>query len=118
MAKKRPGIIHYFDMYPALKQLSDEQLGKIYRASMEYGINEIVPEFSADPLLNFAWGIMRSRIDADAVSYQEKTGSSLYSTYCREAKKKGVDPVSYNFWSELSVEAQRKVYEKLSNDIV
>ena len=105
-------------MYPALNQLNDEQLGKLYRASMEYGISESAPDFHEDPFLSFAWGIMKSRIDADAISYQEKTGSSLYSTYCREAKKKGIEPVSYSFWSELSVEAQRKVYEALSNDTV
>ena len=117
MSKKRPGIIHYFDMYPSLKQLSNEQLGKLYRASMEYGISLSIPDFSDDPFLNFAWGIMQQRIDADDAAYREKTGSSLYSTYCREAKKKGLEPVSYSFWSELSSETQRKMYESVSNGI-
>lgn len=117
MAKKRPGIIVYFDMYEALKQLSYEQLGRLFLAMMEYGDKGTIPDFGDDCFLRFAWEIARMRIDVDGMSYQEKTASNLYGTYCREAKKKGMEPVSYSFWSELTPEAQRKFYESLSNDI-
>lgn len=117
MAKKRPGIIIYFDMLPALDQLSDEQLGKVHRASLHYAANGTIPDFNDEPFLKFVWELKKARIDADGISYQEKAASNLFGTYCREAKKRGIEPVSYSFWSELSADAQRKMYENLSNDI-
>lgn len=117
MAKIAPGVIVYYDMIPAIEDLNDEQLGRLLRAMLRYGHEGVLPNFIDDPLLNLMWKVVQPRIDANACSYQVKAGNALYSTYCREAKKKGIEPVSYDFWNELSADAQRKVYENLSNGI-
>lgn len=118
MAKKRPGVIVYFDTKPAMKRLSYEQKGKLFDAILEYGELGTVPDFSGDLFLQLAWEFTYPRIDSDGESYQKKIGSNFYGVYCREAKKKGVDPISFEIWNGLSNEAQQKVYDALSNSIV
>ena len=108
----------YFDTRPAMKRLSYEQMGRLYEAILDYGELGVVPNFSEDPYLQFAWDFVYPRIDSDGESYQKKVSSNFYGVYCREAKKKGVEPVPFDVWNGLTNEAQRKIYDDLSNDIV
>lgn len=115
--KKRPGVILYFDTKPAMKRLNKEQKGELLDAILEYGEFGTFPDFNKDPYLQLAWDFIYPRIDKDGESYQKTVSNNLYGTYCREAKKKGVEPVSFDFWENLSPDAQRKFYESLSNAI-
>ena len=42
---KRPGIMLYFSVRPALKRLSAEQKGLLYDAILDYGESGLLPEF-------------------------------------------------------------------------
>lgn len=117
MAKKRPGVILYFDTKPAMKRLNKEQKGSLLEAILEYGEFGIMPDFHNDPYLQLAWDFIYPRIDSDGEAYMKKVGSNFYGVYCREAKKKGVEPIAFEIWNSLSNEAQQKIYDNLSNGI-
>ena len=103
----RPGMVFYFDIIPALKYLSNEQKGKLFEAMLEYGMNDKSPDFSDDPLLGMAWCFVGPRIDRDGESYGEKKEQRKYATYCREAKKNNITPLTYDEWKKCS-EDERK----------
>ena len=117
MAKKRPGVILYFDTKSAMKLLNKEQKGELLDAILEYGEYGTSPDFNADPYLQLAWEFIYPRIDSDGEAYGKKISTNFYGTYCREAKKKGIDPISFDLWNDLSTEAQRELYNRVSNDI-
>ena len=103
----RPGMVFYFDIIPALKYLSNEQKGKLFVAMLEYGMNDKSPDFSDGPLLGMAWCFVGPRIDRDGESYGEKKEQRKYATYCREAKKNNITPLTYDEWKKCS-EDERK----------
>lgn len=61
---KRPGIMLYFEVRPALRRLSDEEKGRLFEAILDYGENGILPIF--DGCLGVAWDFIQPRIDADS----------------------------------------------------
>lgn len=101
-----------------MKRLNYEQKGKLFDAMMDYGEFGEVPDFSKEPYLQLAWDFVYPRIDSDGESYQKKVSTNFYGVYCREAKKKGIEPIPFDIWNSLTNEAQRKIYDELSKDIV
>ena len=108
MAKARPGVMLYFDIMVAMKRLKKEQKGDLFDAIMYYGRDGIEPDFHSDPFLQFAWDLIRPRVDADGISYQEKTNEGKYGAYKKKALNLGVAPISYATWCELD-EQERKM---------
>lgn len=51
--KKRQGIKLYYDLFPALQGLTNEEKGILFTAIMDYAEYDIVPEF--DGALKIAW---------------------------------------------------------------
>lgn len=118
VAKKRPGVIVYFDTRSAMKRLNYEQMGRLYEAILDYGEFGKQPDFDNDPYLQLAWDFTYPRIDSDGEAYGKKIESNKYGVYCREAKKRGIEPIPYESWRELNPKAQKAIYDNLSNDIV
>ena len=104
---EKPGVVLYFDVLPALKFLSNEQMGKLFKAILEYGESERTPDFADDPLLGMAWCFVGPRIDRDGESYGEKKEQRKYAVYCREAKKCNVTPMVFDEWRR-STDKDRK----------
>lgn len=67
--KGRPGVMMYFDIRPGLEPLTAEEKGILFDAIMDYAELGTLPEF-ASPALRIAWGFIQSRIDSDAVRYE------------------------------------------------
>lgn len=98
----------YFDIRPALKFLSNEQLGLLFVAILEYGECGVLPDFT-DPLLNMAWSFVLPRIDRDAEAYDDKIEQRRYAGYCSASRKKKIEPISYDEWKELTEEARKQL---------
>lgn len=104
----RPGVMFYFDIRPALKFLSNEQMGLLFVAILEYGESGVLPDFK-DPLLNMAWSFVLPRIDRDAEAYDDKVEQRRYAGYCSAVRKKKMEPISYDDWKEATEEARKQM---------
>lgn len=104
----RPGVVLYFDVLPALKYLEINQMGRLFQAILEYGENGKIPDFSDDPILGLAWCFIGPRIDRDGESYGEKQDQRKYAVYCREAKKNGVAPLSFDNWKNCPEDERKR----------
>lgn len=99
---EKPGVVLYFDVLPALRFLTNEQKGRLFEAILEYGESEKIPDFSDDPLLGVAWCFVGPRIDRDGEIYGEKKEQRKFASYCREAKKNGAVPLTFDEWKTAS----------------
>lgn len=99
--KKRPGVMLYFDIIPAIKLLSDEEKGILFDAILSYGETGIEPEL--DGKLAMAWVFIQQSSDRDAVRYAEKVLKTKYASYCRITKCKDPDAslLSFRDWKEF-----------------
>lgn len=69
MAKKR-SFPCYLDYAEHLKLLTDEECGKLWLAMFKYEEAKTIPEFSG--ALQMAFSFIRSQMDRDRESYEEK----------------------------------------------
>ena len=107
---KRPGVMVYFSMRPSLNFLNDEQLGKLFRAMLDYAEYGTKPDF-IDPLLGMAWSFVSSGIDRDWESYIEKVDKRKYATYCREAQKRQLEELPFEEWRVLYDDERKRLLE-------
>ena len=115
MAKK-PGVMLYFDSLRFVPDLTLEDCGRLFRAILAYSEFGEVPEFTGE--LRIAWVTVKPKIDHDAEQYERKSRNNAYSTYCRETKKQGKEPVDKEtFISHYEFESNDiERYRTTSND--
>ena len=65
MADDKKSFVVYHDIKAILDKLSDEQVGKLFRAMVNQSMGEIVPEFD-DLVLDIAFTPIRQQMDRDA----------------------------------------------------
>ena len=94
MAKERPGFMLYHDWIACMKPLSNEQIGKVMRAALEYSKDGVIPNLEDDPIAFIVWTLIQQNIDRDVERYQAKCDVNAYSAYCRAAKERGETPIS------------------------
>lgn len=95
--KQRPGVMIYFDsIRPALKRLDNEQCGTLFRAILDYSEFEEISDLES--MTGMVFDLLRPKLDRDAERYEEGREQRQYATYCREAKKKGEQPQSFESW--------------------
>lgn len=97
MAEKKSFVIRHenaeqFDM------LTDEQLGKLFRAMYRFSESRVEPSFE-DPMLKMLFSIVRGQIERDAVKYEETCRNRA------ESGKKGGRPRKANGFTEKSKKA-------------
>lgn len=109
MAKKRPGVMLYFDMSPSVERMDIHQKAALLDAILRYGEFGEEPDFRNDPRLDVTWTFVRQRIDIDGAAYEEKCEKGRYATYVREAEKKQKTPLTYEAWREFSRDEQKKL---------
>lgn len=97
---KRSGIVIRFDICPALRELTDAEVGQLFRALLEYGQTGVLPGFQ-DRTLRTVWRQLQARADQDAAKYSKKCLDSRFAVYCREAEKKGQIPLPRDEWVQL-----------------
>lgn len=67
--KQPPGVMLYFTLYEAVKELSDTELGALTRALMEYGLYGVLPSFSG--AMAVAWNFIKGNADRDYQRYRD-----------------------------------------------
>ena len=95
----KPGVMLYFDVRPCLKRLSAEEKGRLFEAILEYGENGEDPGFEG--MLGIAWDFIQPSIDRDSDRYALQVSQKRYAAFVRDAKKKGVEVMSFEKWSAL-----------------
>ena len=109
VAKKRPGVVLYFEMSPAVERMNTEQKAALLDAILRYGEYGIEPDFHEDPRLDTTWSFIKQRIDQDGDAYEKKCEKARHAVYVREAEKKGKPPLSLEAWREFSEEEKKKL---------
>ena len=94
--KQKPGVMLYFDIRPAIQRLNMVQRGELLTAILDYAEFGIVSELG--DMTGICFDLMRPKIDHDDERYEEVGLKKRYATYCREAKKDGEVPVSFEEW--------------------
>lgn len=94
---ERPGVMFYFDLEPALKMLSNEEAGQLFKASMEYVHYGLAPEF--DGLVAMAWSFVRPKLDRDGEQYKNKILQQSWKGYISRIKDESERP-SFDEWYE------------------
>lgn len=107
--KKKPGVLIYFDIAPAIKSLTDEQAGKVFKAILDYAETGEFPEFSKeDEIVRLFLVFIKSHIDRDTEAYNTKVESRKYARYCRAMKEIDMIPMEYEEWRISHAEIQNK----------
>lgn len=98
--KTRPGVVLYFDsLCPALARLSNEQNGMLLRGIVDYAQTGAIPEL--DNMTGLVFEMLRPSIDRDGERYAESVAQRRFAVYCREAKKRGEEPMSFEEWQRV-----------------
>ncbi len=95
----RPGVIVYFDdLRPAMKLLKIEQVGALFIAMLDYAESGLAPDFKGDAIVQMVFEMLRPKIDRDNERYGETVTQKQYAVYCREARRNGHEPLSFDEW--------------------
>ncbi len=98
--KQRPGVMLYFDtLCPALARLKNEQSGELLKGIVEYAMTGAIPEL--DDMAGMAFDLLRPGIDRDEERYEDTREQRKYAVYCRETKKRGETPSSFEEWQQM-----------------
>lgn len=94
--REKPGVMIYFDMRELLNRLSDQQVGILFRAILEYGVTQTEP--SLPEPLHLLWPLVQMRLDSDDQRYHRVSQKRRYAIYVRWTKHHGQTPLSYEDW--------------------
>ncbi len=89
-------MLLYYDYLSHFNFLTDEQLGKIVRAMLDYEINGVLPEFS-EPIMQMTFSFVRSNLDRDREKFIERCQKNA-----ENGKKGGRPSKTDNFDSSQS----------------
>lgn len=69
VAKERQGFVVYHSVREPLKELTDEQCGRLFRALLDYSERGIIPSLG-DPATQMAFAFMRAKVDEGIAEYE------------------------------------------------
>ena len=69
MAKEKPGVMIYWEMFDVLESLLDGQAKVMLHAIRNYSQYGEAPDFTEDALLSTLWMLVKPKIDADSIRY-------------------------------------------------
>ena len=93
---ERPGVMIYFDIRPAIKRLDLEERGELFTAIMDFAELGVIPDL--DGMAALCFDLIKPKIERDGERYEEVRTQRQYAVYCREVKRNGGEPVSYDEW--------------------
>lgn len=107
MAEKK-SLLLYYDYAQHFNFLSDEQVGKIIKAMLNYEIDGVFPEFD-EPIMQMTFSFVRSNLDRDKQKFLEKCEKNA-----ENGKKGGRPPkieqhdTSHSYDNQIHEEIQRQ----------
>lgn len=112
----RPGTMIYFDLLDDLEDFTDEEAGQLFRAILWYGSTGEVPAFM-DRSMRSLWRKAQGMVDRSGVSYDNTVLQRQYAVYCREERRAGREPLSYDDWRNGPLSTDNEIQRPLSTDI-
>ena len=95
---RKPGVMIYFDLLPALRSMSNSDKGALFEAILEYGnCRRELPLSSKAQIL---WPIIKQRLDRDEMQYVNAVTKRAYAAYIRWAKHNAQEPMDFTSWQE------------------
>ena len=67
----RPGIMIYFDLLPQLDLFSNEEIGQLFKAMLNYSCYGEIPAFQ-DRAMKTLWNSVKDKLDRDKAAYTRK----------------------------------------------
>ena len=110
----KPNICLYFDDFRAVGMLPDAERGRLFLAILKFAEHEEEPDFSSAPLLEFAWASIRPKLVADGERYEKNSAQKKYAAYCRDTKKEGREPMTFDEWRSSAMISRDQV---ISGDV-
>lgn len=110
MNNKKPGVMIYFDVIPALSHLNLEQKGMLFEEILNFakeGEHTVIPDDRAE----MAFAFMQSGIVKDDERYKSTVLKRRYAAYRRIAKSKNEEPMDFAQWSLLVMETELEAEE-------
>jgi len=114
----RPGIMFYFSDWMPLLALDDATIAALFRAAIRYGKRGEEPELS--DMAAILWGLLSPKIDRDGDRYENACLSAKYAVFCREQKKIGEIPLSFEEWKTeryRAIPSDSATHRPISDDI-
>lgn len=71
MAKEKPGVMLYWEMFDVLESLLDGQAKIMLQAIRGYSQYGEAPDFNGDTMLSTLWKLVKPKIDADSIRYEK-----------------------------------------------
>ncbi len=93
---KRPGVVIYFDIRPALEMLPLAERGELFTAILAFAEDGVIPDFTG--ALAMAWAFIRPKLERDNNAYAERCIQRRYAAYCKKAKASGIEPIPMDEW--------------------
>ena len=95
---RKPGVMIYFDLLPAIRNLSNSEKGILFEAILEYG--NCRKQSTLTPKTQIIWPLIQQRLDYDEMQYTKAVTKRAYSAYIRWAKHNGEEPMDFTAWQE------------------
>ena len=90
MMKKPKGFFTYFHHSAMINHLTDEQAGRLYKALLKYGDEEIETDFEDDRTCALAFIVLKGEVDLNFERYAEACENRSKAAKEREAKKRKI----------------------------
>lgn len=100
---ERPGILFYFSIIDDFKDYSDEEIGRLFMATMQYGLTGEVAEFEDRSMRTIFRNLMRLA-DRDQENFDNKILQRRYAGYKSALMKKGTNEkniISFADWKAM-----------------
>lgn len=86
--KKPKGFFTYFHHSALINHLTDEQAGRLYKALLLYGDEDVETDFEDDQTCALAFIVLKGEIDLNFERYAETCEKRSIAAKEREAKKR------------------------------
>ena len=97
MAKEKPGMMIYFDLWLSLfDDYSPEEIGLLLQAAIAYATTGEITEFE-DRAMKTAFRAVRRNVDLDSLRYDKAIAQRRYAAYCRQHGYDKSDPNKPSF---------------------
>ena len=86
--KTPKGFFTYFHHAAVIRQLSDSDAGRVYKALLEYGDTGELPDFGSCEGCALVFTMLRTEIDYNCERYRQECENRRLAAERREAKKR------------------------------
>ena len=90
MMKKPKGFFTYFHHSAMINHLTDEQAGRLYKALLKYGDEEIETDLEDDRTCALAFIVLKGEVDLNFERYAQACENRSKAAKEREAKKRKI----------------------------